>query len=430
MRIVFWGVRGSVPCSHKELMKFGGNTSCVELRTRNNDLIILDAGTGIRSLGVELMRTRKAETPGLEEKVEFIVEKHLEFLETDKPDTLRALEGSQPFTGKAHIFLSHNHWDHIQGFPFFIPAYIPEFEFYIYSQLKADHRLRDVFNGLMGRTYFPIMLNQMGATLHLHEILEDTVVVGDAVVKSRVLNHPQGCLGYRITSGEMSVAYCTDTEHLEDGLNENILELADNADILIYDSQYTAEEYESKKNWGHSTWDEGVKLARAARVKKLIIFHHDPEHDDKFIRELEEEAAKNFLNLMAAHEGLVITDFPVEPTCIEEGEEDKLDEIPAPKLDVAGPEVRIHVGETFRCLENSNLEKAFGKSLEKSPDSISFDASGVRYYGGRGLSALADAIEQASNKNIKTSIAGASKKLIEKLVAARFHLATKIEGYS
>lgn len=430
MRVVFWGTRGSVPCSHKELMRFGGNTACVELRTRSNDLIILDLGTGVRSLGVKLMQNLKTEAPTLEEKVEFMVGKHFEFLETDKPETLRAIEGSQPFSGKANIFLSHNHWDHIMGFPFFIPAYIPEFELHIHSQLKADHRLRDIFGGLMGHTYFPIMLNQMGADLHFHEILEDTIIIGDTVVKSRLLNHPQGCLGYRVTSGEMSVAYCTDTEQYEGRIDENILELADNADILIYDSQYTPEEYKTKKNWGHSTWEEAVRIAREARVRKLVLFHHDPEHDDKFIQELEEEAMTNFLNLMAAHEGLVITDFPVEPTIIEEDEEDKMDEIPDPGLKMAGETIHVDCGRTFRCLEGSGFKEKFENILREPIDSVFFLTGDVKYYSGRSLAALADAIEQASRHRKKTLIMDASEKLIEKLVVARFHLVTKIQGYN
>lgn len=430
MRLVFWGVRGSIPCCSRGIMKMGGNTACLEIRTRNNDLIILDAGSGIRSLGVEMLRTRKVEKSQLEEKVDFMVEKHIEYLSDSKSESLRALDGSQPFSGKAHIFLSHNHWDHILGFPFFIPAYIQGFEFNIYSLLKADHRLKEIFEGLMGRTYFPVMLSYMGADLRFHEIIEETIVVGDTEVKSRLLNHPQGCLGYRITSGEMVVTYATDTEHYEGRMDENLLELADGADILIYDSQYTPEEYPSKKNFGHSTWEEGVKIARAAGVKKLLMFHHDPEHDDEFIAGMERTARANFPNLMAAYEGLAIADFPVEPTLINEDEENLLTDIPAPEIIAADSTVEVRCGETFKAFIPADFRKRFEKTISEDVKLVIFEASGIKYYTGAGLAALADAIDTAKRLNVKTTIRRASKKLIEKMIGARLHLVTQIEGYN
>jgi len=429
VRVVFWGARGSVPSSHPGNMKYGGNTSCVEIRTRSNDLIVLDCGTGLRRLGVKMMSqfTEADAVAKLEKTVEFMVESLMETITVEKPKTLRALEGSLEYKDKVYIFLSHFHWDHIQGFPFFIPAYLPDKQIHIHGQLKADHRLSSVFTGQMSRTYFPVYLDQMQSEKFFHEILEDTVNVGDATVTSRVLNHPQGCLGYRIVCGEMIVTYATDTEHPEKGIDENMLELADGADVLIYDCQYTPDEYESKKSWGHSTWEKGVEIAREAGAKKLILFHHDPEHNDEFIDLLELEVRDHFPNVMAAYEGLVIADFPVEPTLeisIPEPSESELSEMP--EIVKSGTQVTVTSGPSMRPLSEKQIQEKLKSELEGGADRIVFDCSKVSYTDRLELVTLADTIENFAGNGMKMEIIHPGRDLHRKLIDARFSLAVKL----
>ena len=431
MRIELWGVRGSIPCSHPRQIKYGGNTSCIEIRTRSNDHIILDAGSGIRRLGARIMSmvTEPGEMIKLEQLVEFMVEDLMEKVTVDKPSSLRALEGSLEYKDEMNLFLTHYHWDHIQGFPFFIPAYIPGKTINIFGPLKADHRLRDVFSTQMGKTFFPVYVDQMPSKKVYHELVEDTVRIGDATVTSRHLNHPQGCIGYRITSGEMTVAYATDNEHPEKGLNENLLELADGADVLFYDSQYTPEEYESKKNWGHSTWEKGVETAREAGVKKLILWHHDPEHDDSFMEEIEKKAKDRFPNLMAAHEGMVIMDFPVEPTLDNpEPSAPRADlEIP-PDLISTEKTLTITCGTSLRPLRNPDVRKEIESRAQRIMDKAIVDCSRVNYTDRLELSALADAVTDLNRSGLRVEIQGAGRTLHGKLLAARFPLVAGVSA--
>lgn len=253
MRVKFWGTRGSIPTPEPSSMKYGGDTSCVEIRS-GSTLIILDAGTGIRRLGASLMK-------------------------------------DPSFSGTGYIFLSHSHWDHIQGFPFFAPAFVPGNEFFIHGAFKADKRLQDALRGQMGSIYFPISMQDLPSSFHFGELLEQDIMAGDLMVRSRALNHPGGCFGYRITDGKHTVAYCTDTEPHPDRVDEKVLELARDADVFIYDAQFTPEEYASdKRGWGHSTWQEGIKLAHEANARRLVLFHHDPWHDDRLLDAVVQEA--------------------------------------------------------------------------------------------------------------------------------------------
>ncbi len=296
MKLIFWGVRGSIPSPGKETVEIGGNTSCVSLETDDGSVIIFDAGTGIRFLGMDLMRR------------EFAHGGH---------------------TG--HLFFSHTHWDHIQGFPFFMPAFVgardeqknPIAEktntFHLYGAKKVFERLENTLRGQMEYQYFPIELDGMGANIHFHELQEVPLKVGKNIITPQHLNHPNGVLAYRVENEDSSkvVVYATDTEHYQDGdLDVNILKIAQNADIFIYDAMYTPSEYfgypdnnpltlkAPRIGWGHSTWLEGTRLAKAANVKQLILFHHDPEHTDTFLRAMEEEAQKEFPNALLAFEGL------------------------------------------------------------------------------------------------------------------------------
>jgi phosphoribosyl 1,2-cyclic phosphodiesterase len=295
MKVKFWGVRGSVPVPGPLTAGVGGNTACVEVRTDDDVLIIFDAGTGIRNLGASLM--------GEEYSV-----------------------GGK--TG--HLFFSHTHWDHIQGFPFFAPAFIGARDdlkrpvqdctntFHLYGAKKVFERLENTLKGQMEYQYFPIELDSMGAMIHFHEIQERPLRLGNNVITPKHLNHPNGVLAFRVENDahDKVVVYATDTEHYQDGeLDVRVLQIADHADVFIYDAMYTPEEYAgdrrtgagSKIGWGHSTWLEGVRLAKAANVRQLVLFHHDPDHSDEFLRAVERRAQQEFPNTILAMEGLELT---------------------------------------------------------------------------------------------------------------------------
>lgn len=266
----FWGVRGSVACPGPDTVRYGGNTSCVEVHAGGQH-IILDGGTGLRPLGMRLKDTGPV---------------------------------------ASSIFFSHTHWDHIQGFPFFAPAYIEGNRFDIYGAVGAhDTTLEEQLTAQMRNPNFPIPMRQLGAEFHFHDIEPGAVVeFGDVTVTTAPLNHPGGATGYRIAWDGCAAAYVSDTEHFPDRLDENVLRLAANADLLIYDATYTDEEYADpampRAGWGHSTWQEGVKVAQAAGVKRLILFHHEPSHTDRFFDDLAEEVTDQFPDALIAREGL------------------------------------------------------------------------------------------------------------------------------
>jgi phosphoribosyl 1,2-cyclic phosphodiesterase len=276
-QVQFWGVRGSIACPGKDTIRYGGNTPCVEMRV-GKERLIFDAGTGIRLLGEQIIS---------------------ESLDTINTGT----------TG--HIFFSHSHWDHIQGFPFFTPAFMTGNRFNIYGGLTPNGiSIKERLNTQMMDPNFPVPLKIMGAEMHFHNLAVGEVVrVGDATVTSASLNHPGGATGYRVNYGGRSAAYITDTEHRMGELDTNILRFIEGVDLFIYDCTYTDEEYispiSSKVGWGHSTWQEGVRLAQAANVKELAIFHHDPSHDDRFMDEVARSAKAIFAGAIVAKEGQI-----------------------------------------------------------------------------------------------------------------------------
>lgn len=268
----FWGVRGSIACPGQSTVRYGGNTSCVEVRVGEHRLIF-DGGTGLRVLGQSLLSQMPLE---------------------------------------AHLFFTHSHWDHIQGFPFFVPAFVKGNRFHIYGAVAPNgSTIEQRLNDQMLHPNFPVPLQIMGAELEFYDLeVGEAARIGEVLVENALLNHPGEAIGYRVNWRDYALAYVTDTEHYPDRLDENCLWLARNADVLIYDATYTDEEYYSEKSskvgWGHSTWQEAVKMAKAANVKKLVIFHHDPLHDDNFMDQVKENAARQFPNSVVAWEGLEI----------------------------------------------------------------------------------------------------------------------------
>jgi phosphoribosyl 1,2-cyclic phosphodiesterase len=274
MQVTFWGTRGSIATPGVGTLTYGGNTSCVEIRC-GTDIFIFDAGTGIRPLGLALAQEFK-----------------------DRPVTL-------------HLFISHTHWDHIQGFPFFTPAYIKGNRIEIYGPERAAGRdVRAALDAQMRAPHFPVGLDAMRAELGFHPLPAGAEFrISPIQVRAAAANHPGGCLAYRLESGGRSVVYATDTEHGEE-VDSGLLELARDCDVLIYDAQYTAEEYPQKRGWGHSTPEEAVRLARAAGAGQLVLFHHDPGHGDEAIAKMEQSARALFPTASAAREGLEIVLAP------------------------------------------------------------------------------------------------------------------------
>jgi phosphoribosyl 1,2-cyclic phosphodiesterase len=269
MKLKFWGTRGSIPTPQPDRMKYGGDTPCIELRTSTGKMIILDAGTGIRRLGLELLKNK-----------------------ADHRDVT--------------ILLSHTHWDHIQGFPFFLPIYDKSFSFKIYGPLRMDSKLEMRLQVQMSDLFFPVNLSALEETMEFIEIIEDPFEVQGVKVCPRHLAHPLGCFGYRIVDGDKVVVYATDNEHVPGEISEDIRILARDADVLIYDAHFTDAEFNRYKGWGHSTWEQGVRVCKALNVKKLVLFHHDPNHDDAFLDNVLAEAQQLFPNTISATRDLEI----------------------------------------------------------------------------------------------------------------------------
>ena len=267
MEIRFWGVRGSIASPGPETALVGGNTSSVEVRC-GGTRILLDAGTGLRPLGDSM------------------------------------LSEGRPVV--ASLLLSHFHWDHIQGLPFFVPAYLPSTKLAIFGPANGAAGVRASLDRQMSAPHFPVTLADLRAAIEWTDVLAgNSFAVGEARVTVAKLNHPGGVLAYRIDHGGQSVVYATDTEHYA-CVDPSLRTLAEGADLLIYDAQYTPEEYAAKVGWGHSTFVAGVDVARAAGVKRLALFHHDPKRTDSAVRTVESAAKALFVGAFAATEGLVV----------------------------------------------------------------------------------------------------------------------------
>jgi CheY-like chemotaxis protein len=289
MKVRFWGTRGSIATPGPDTIHFGGNTSCVEVTTDSGDMLILDCGTGAARLAAHLMAGYKG-----------------------------------PIT--ANVLLGHTHWDHIQGFPFFSPAFIKGNKVAIHGPEGSRGSLHDVLAGQMEFTYFPIELNQLPAAITYHDLTEGVHMIGGVRVIAQYLNHPAMTLGYRVEADGAAVVYLVDHEPFSDGLwradadaghIESILHEGDrrhakfmaDADLVIHDAQYTPEEYPAKKTWGHSTYDYAVQVAAAAGVRRLALTHHDPSHNDHVVADIEQKARSlalrhgTGLDVFCAYEG-------------------------------------------------------------------------------------------------------------------------------
>jgi phosphoribosyl 1,2-cyclic phosphodiesterase len=296
MRLTFWGTRGSISTPGKETVRYGGNTPCIEVRLANEKLIILDAGTGLRNLGEAL------------------------------------IENGESI--KAYILISHPHWDHIQGFPFFKPAFISGNELTIIGGETEKVTLQKMITDQMNKVYFPIQLNELKALIRFRKIGEEEFTVFDAHVKSLFVNHPSFALGYRITHRGKSIVYISDNEpfdrkvaksmrNVEKSIidkyarthgdpNQRIFDFVRNADLLIHDATYTPEEYVNRVGWGHSHYLFTLRVAAEGNVKRLMLFHHDPSHDDEKIDDILKTCKKEIrnrkykFNCAAAYEGMSV----------------------------------------------------------------------------------------------------------------------------
>jgi phosphoribosyl 1,2-cyclic phosphodiesterase len=294
VRVRFWGTRGSIASPGRATLRYGGNTSCVEVRTDSGELLIFDSGTGIRELGRELSTAN----------------------------------GSI----RGHILLSHTHWDHIQGFPFFWPAFVEGNRFTIYAGRDLDRDLEGVLAGQMQYSYFPVRLADMRAEVRFRDLGEEEFTIGDAQVRVQYLNHTNLALGYRVRADGRDLVYATDTEPHDKALrslrrprrgdpppwpvhgeDRRFVGFIRGADLVIHDAQYTAEEFPEKIGWGHSTVEHAVDFAVAGAVKRLVLFHHDPARSDRgvdaLLRRARRRAARqdSSLEIIAAAEGLTLT---------------------------------------------------------------------------------------------------------------------------
>jgi phosphoribosyl 1,2-cyclic phosphodiesterase len=270
LTVRFWGVRGSIPTPDAGFLGVGGNTVCVEIRAADGTALVLDAGTGIRGLGYALA----AEAAG------------------------------EP--GEVHLALSHFHWDHLQGLPFFAPLYAPGQTVRFYAATDDD-RLLALLRGQMTTPYFPVPFGDLAAATETVRVRDgEPFEVGPMTVRPFPLHHPQGAHGFRIEVDGAAVVYATDYEHGSAAHDEGLREVAHGADLLISDAQYTPDEYALRRGWGHTTWEHAAALAERAEVGRLLLFHHDPSHDDDALGRICGLARERFAETGLAMEGLEV----------------------------------------------------------------------------------------------------------------------------
>jgi phosphoribosyl 1,2-cyclic phosphodiesterase len=282
-KLVFWGVRGSTPTLERDTWRYGGNTPCLELKTSEGTEFILDCGTGLRMLGNRLRILNN-----------------------------RWTDGHDAGGTEAHVLVTHYHWDHIQGIPFFHPFFEAQNRFHFYS-FESKHlgrnSLRQVLEAQLASPYFPVDVSTMTASRSFREVSGgESWDIQSTHVTPAWLNHPQGCLGYRLDMPGGSIVYATDNEPGAAEMDHNLRELARGTDVLIYDAQYSPEQLAStRKGWGHSSWLEGVKIARDCKVRNLVLFHHDPDSSSRTVDGFLSAARQEFPATWAATEGMSMT---------------------------------------------------------------------------------------------------------------------------
>ena len=285
MRVQFWGTRGSIAKPGRSTVRYGGNTPCVQVTSAAGTVVILDCGTGAHDLGQMLIKTRE-----------------------------HPLRGS--------ILISHTHWDHIQGFPFFAPLFVPDSEWDIYAPRGLGQSLRETLAAQMHRTYFPIPLEKFAASVRYHDIVEGSLNIADIRVTTHYLNHPAVTLAYRLEADGVSLVYACDHEPFSQqwaaipgamtAQDREHIEFLSGADLVIHDAQYTAEEYREKIGWGHSSIEYAIEVSRAAGAKRLALTHHDPLRNDDEIDRIVEKIRSDpgrktsAMEVFAAADGQVV----------------------------------------------------------------------------------------------------------------------------
>ena len=265
----FWGVRGSIPCPGGGVVRYGGNTSCLEIRCGSN-ILILDAGTGLRMFD-------------------------------------HSRNGSGPL--QADVFFTHTHFDHICGWPYFTSLLDSVSTINVWcGHLLPEYTIEQILGGLLREPFMPVRQKDIAARLDYRDFpVGETLRPRPGVtLHTAPLNHPQGATGYRVEFAGKSICYITDTEHKPGAPNRNILKLIEGADVVVYDSTYTDEEFPAHVNWGHSTWQEGARLCAAANVGQFVVFHHDPDHDDAFMDGVATDVERARPGSLVAREGMVI----------------------------------------------------------------------------------------------------------------------------
>ncbi|MDI9348567.1 MAG: MBL fold metallo-hydrolase [Candidatus Symbiobacter sp.] len=268
MKVTFWGVRGSIPCASDTHLKYGGNTSCLTVE-KGDAMLILDAGTGIVELG------------------KYIRAKNIK---------------------SASLLLSHAHLDHIMGLPFFSPVWNPDFKLDVFAgHLKLPRGIESVFNAVFGEPTFPVPIKAMrGITEYTDFVAGEDLSLNGFMVRTIALYHPNGATGYSIELDGKKICYITDVEHVISQPDQGIINFIKSADLFIYDTTYTDQEFPAKIGWGHSTWQEGMRLGQAADVKRYALFHHEPDRTDAIMEKLEAEVKSQWDRAFVAREKMII----------------------------------------------------------------------------------------------------------------------------
>ena len=270
MRVRFWGVRGSIACPGSSTIRYGGNTPCIEVRCGEH-VLVFDAGTGLRPLGLELIKDKNVRN--------------------------------------VDIFITHCHLDHVVGLPFFAPLFRKGYRVRVWAgNLLPSNSIERVMRMLMSSPLFPIQIEIFKAAIEFHDFRSGDVLRPheNVVLRTAPLDHPDGSNGYRLEYGGRTFALVSDTEGFPGKCDNDLLSLADHADLAVYDATYTEDEIVSRIGWGHSTWLRGIRLAEKANVKQLCLFHHDPSHDDDFMDTLAAEANDVRAGTVTAREGQII----------------------------------------------------------------------------------------------------------------------------